>query len=164
MKPPATPPLLQTDAGPDTWTASSDGSAVPNPGRMGVGAVLVAPDGRRYTLSQVTRDHGCNNEAEARAVAWVLAEARGHGATVLRLQCDNSLVVQQLSAADPPPVARLQECFDALRAQAAGFAALTVVWVPRHRNGEADALARAALGLGPKAGPTPKQLRRGRRR
>lgn len=147
-----------------TWLASSDGSAVPNPGRMGLGAVLVAPDGRRWTLSHAPHGDGCNNEAEARAVAWVFAEARRHGASALRLQCDNSLVVEQLTAVAPPPVARLTALFDALRAEAAGFAALTVVWVPRHRNDEADALARAALGLGPKAGPTPKQLKRRRRR
>ncbi|MDP1566066.1 MAG: ribonuclease H, partial [Polaromonas sp.] len=50
-----------------SWIIYADGSAVPNPGRMGLGAVLVAPDGTRHVLSMATDARGCNNEAEARA-------------------------------------------------------------------------------------------------
>ena len=45
------------------WRAWFDGSALPNPGRMGLGFVLQGPDGSVDEGSFVTREAGCNNEA-----------------------------------------------------------------------------------------------------
>ncbi len=134
------------------WSIYCDGSAAPNPGRMGLGAVLTAPDGARHTLSLAPEGRGCNNEAELRAFAAALAAAKAHGARRLQVYSDNSVLVDQLGAAPAAPVARLADSFDEARALLAGFEHATVSWVPRHRNGEADALARAALGMAPKAG------------
>ena len=53
-------PPLQAAAPP--WVVYCDGSAMPNPGRMGLGAVITAPDGTRHTLSQATDSRGCNND------------------------------------------------------------------------------------------------------
>ena len=41
------------------WVIHCDGSAVPNPGRMGMGAVLSAPDGTQHTLCQLAPTKGC---------------------------------------------------------------------------------------------------------
>lgn len=136
-----------------TWNVWCDGSAIPNPGRMGLGAVVVAPDGSRHTLSQSPQDTGCNNEAELRAVTLSLEDLKARGARCVRIHTDNSIVVAQLrSTADQvsEPVVRLAAMFDAARALAADFKSVEIVWIPRARNGEADALARAALGVGPK--------------
>ena len=65
------------------WVVHCDGSAAPNPGRMGLGAVLVAPDGTRHTLSRATHTTGCNNEAELRALMAALRELPSRGATRL---------------------------------------------------------------------------------
>ncbi|MES2685648.1 MAG: reverse transcriptase-like protein [Pseudomonadota bacterium] len=132
------------------WTLHCDGSAVPNPGRMGLGAVLVAPDGTRHPLSTATDARGCNNEAEARALMLALREAQARGATVLQIYSDSSLLVAQLGAEGAPPVLRLAALYAELAALLATFAHTSLHWIPRHRNGEADALARAALGLAPK--------------
>ena len=134
----------------DGWTVHTDGTAWPNPGRMGLGAVLVAPDGRRLTLSIAAPQSGCNNEAELRAVMAALALARAEGAEVVRLHCDNSIVVAELAGTAPRPMARLHGLFDEARVLAASFRRLELVWIPRHRNAEADVLARAAVGLAPK--------------
>ncbi len=132
------------------WLIHCDGSAMPNPGRMGLGAVLVAPDGTRYTLSQATGERGCNNEAELRALMAALHAARTHGATVLRVFSDSTILVEQLGETASRPIARLAQLFDEARALLRSFDAATLTWIPRHRNGEADALARAALGFAPK--------------
>lgn len=135
-----------------TWTVWCDGSAIPNPGRMGLGAVVVAPDGSRHTLSQSPQDTGCNNEAELRAVTMALEALRARGATHAKVHSDNSIVVAQLGTGTgqaAEPVARLAVMFDAARA-AATFESVELVWIPRSRNTEADMLARAALGVGPK--------------
>lgn len=140
-------------SGPDSllpWTVYCDGSAMPNPGRMGVGAVITAPDGARHTLSQATHTTGCNNEAELLALTLALQELRARGATAVRAYSDNSILVEQLAASEAKPIARMAALFDDARALLASFDDARVQWIPRHRNGEADALARAALGFAPK--------------
>ncbi|NVM90906.1 ribonuclease HI [Variovorax sp. SG517] len=135
------------------WTVYCDGSAMPNPGRMGIGAVITAPDGSRHTLSQATHTTGCNNEAELLALTLALQDLRERGATAVRAYSDNSILVEQLGPPGPEPVApivRLAGLFDEARALLGSFDDARVNWIPRHRNGEADALARAALGFGPK--------------
>lgn len=131
----------------DVWTVHCDGGAVPNPGRMGLGVVMVDPRGQRHTLSQATHLTGCNNEAEVRALMAALQTLKDHGATRLRIHSDNSILVEQCTVPGCKPIARLAGLFDEARALLSRFEHAHLQWVPRHRNGEADALARAALGL-----------------
>jgi len=133
------------------WTVHCDGSAVPNPGRMGLGAVLVAPDGTRHALSRATHSIGCNNEAELRALTDALLAARAQGASAVQVYSDNSILVEQLGGRAVKPIERLADLFDAARVLLASFDRVALQWIPRHRNAEADALARAALGMAPKA-------------
>lgn len=142
------------------WTVYCDGSAMPNPGRMGIGAVITQPDGTRHTLSQATHTTGCNNEAELRALTLALQALRARGATAVLAYSDNSILVEQLNAADPKPIARLTPLFDDARALLGAFDEASVQWIPRRRNAEADALARAALGLAPKPAPKAWKKRR----
>ena len=130
-----------------TWLAYCDGSAVPNPGRIGLGAVFTEPDGTRHTLSQAAHENGCNNEAELRALLATLQELKSRGARTLLLHCDNSVVVEQVGSSTAKPIPRLASLFDEARALLNSFDQATLMWIPRHRNREADALARAALGL-----------------
>ncbi|MET3182129.1 ribonuclease HI family protein [Variovorax sp. NFACC27] len=143
----------ETGAGSPAWTVYCDGSAMPNPGRMGIGAVITAPDGSRHTLSQATHTTGCNNEAELLALTLALHDLRERGAKAVRAYSDNSILVEQLGAAGGQavaPIVRLAGLFDEARALLGSFDDVRVHWIPRHRNGEADALARAALGFPPK--------------
>jgi len=135
-----------------SWLIHCDGSALPNPGRMGLGAVLTAPDGSRHTLSVATHTTGCNNEAELRALIAALQTLQQHGARSLLIRSDSSILVEQLDGVKPAkPIARLSALFDEARALLQSFEQTRLQWIPQHRNGEADALARAALGLPPRA-------------
>jgi ribonuclease HI len=138
----------------NSWVIHCDGSAEPNPGRMGMGAVLIAPDGKHYTLSQATTSKGCNNEAELRALIAALREGKALGAKALRVYCDSSVLVEQLGSLDvklhAKPIARLAGLFDEARQLLKSFEQASLQWIPRHRNAQADALARAALGKLPK--------------
>ncbi|HSD36219.1 MAG TPA: ribonuclease HI family protein [Rhodocyclaceae bacterium] len=147
-----------------SWTIHCDGTALPNPGRMGIGAVLTAPDGTRHTLSQATGMHGCNNEAEARALIAALRLLQNIGAenAALHIRSDSSVLVAQLGGA--APIVRLTDVFDEARQLLQQFGNARLSWVPRHRNSEADALARAALGLPSKAGVKPRPKKRRSRR
>ncbi|MDB5847269.1 MAG: ribonuclease, partial [Rhodoferax sp.] len=59
----------------------------------------------------------------------------------------SSIVVEQLTSATARPIARLAPLFEEARALYQSFGEARLVWIPGHRNGEADALARAALGM-----------------
>lgn len=129
------------------WTVHIDGSAMPNPGRMAIGAVIMAPDGSCHRLSEALHATGCNNEAELRALMAALHKLSELQASRLAIFSDSSIVVEQLATgrAPPRPIARLAALFDAARTLLARFEQVQLHWVPRHRNTEADALARAAL-------------------
>ena len=73
------------------WIIYCDGSAMPNPGRMGLGVVLCAPDGTCHTLAQATHTTGCNNEAELRALLLALGALRERGASALGKRGSNQL-------------------------------------------------------------------------
>ncbi|RYZ12079.1 MAG: reverse transcriptase-like protein [Comamonadaceae bacterium] len=114
---------------------------------MGLGAVLLHPEGHRHALSAVAPGTGCNNEAELRALGLGLAEAKALGATELRVFSDNSVLVEQLGRRGQRPILRLARLIEAMRHELDALAWWRLEWIPRHRNREADALARAALGL-----------------
>lgn len=134
-----------------SWLIHCDGSALPNPGRMGLGAILIAPDGSRHTLSMATHSTGCNNEAELRALIAALQTLQQHGARSLLVRSDSSILVEQLDGVKPAkPIARLRTLFDEARTLLQSFEQARLQWIPQHRNGEADTLARAALGLPPR--------------
>jgi ribonuclease HI len=151
--------------GPDAfWVVHCDGSAVPNPGRMAVGAVITSPSGQVHPLSRALHAVGCNNEAELRALMAALSEAQALGARQVKLFTDNSILVEQLGdsldrALPARPIERLEALFMEARVLMRGFDQVCLNWVPRHRNGQADALARAALGMLPKVS-VPRKRRR----
>ena len=132
------------------WAAWVDGTACPNPGRMAIGIVLVAPDGRRTEWSQALGRSGCNNEAELRAIDTALGLAMQQGATRLTVLSDSRFAVDCLNGIETTMVEPLAGLLHATRQRLSDFDAIELRWLPRHRNAEADRLARAALGLVPK--------------
>lgn len=127
---------------------------------MGLGALLVSPDGAtQHHISEATTFTGCNNEAELRALLLALQWLAQQGvaaSTSVQVFSDNSVLVEQLgSPSAAAPIVRLAPLFDEARGALGQFLHVTLQWIPRHRNGAADALARAALGLAPKAATPP---------
>jgi ribonuclease HI len=127
-----------------------DGSASPNPGRMGIGAVIIEPNGTGHTLSQATHSKGCNNEAELKALLAALRDQHARGVTALLVHCYNSILVEQLGREEAKPIARPALLFDEARMLLKSFEHAHLQLIPRHRNGEADALVCVAVGIQPK--------------
>jgi ribonuclease HI len=138
----------------DTWLAWFDGSALPNPGRIGIGAVLLAPDGRRTQISRRAGD-GDSGEAEYLALIAVLEAALDASATEsipgLLIRGDSRVVIDDLLAPGPGAASlagyrlRARELIALLEAGMDG-ARVTVRWIPRHKNAEADRLSALARG------------------
>ncbi len=103
---------------------------------------------------------GCNNEAELRALLLGLSMAQTHGAKHLCIQTDSSVLVAQLAEGAAPTIQRLLPVLNEAQLALTCFEHIEWRWVPRHRNAEADALARAVHGLRPK----PCSHRRGKKR
>lgn len=114
--------------------------------------MLRSPTGERHAQAMAWPSSGCNNEAELRALMLGLAMAQAHGARHLQIQTDSSLLVDQLADGRAPTIQRLLPLLKDAQDALAGFNHVQWLWVPRHRNAEADALARGVHGLGPKPG------------
>lgn len=140
--------MLRVYPPPHFWILHIDGSAMPNPGRMAIGAVLTGPDGSHGTIGQALPGSGCNNEAELRALQAGLRRAQEQGASHLRIYTDSRWLVEQLTPPAPGvrvrPTERLNPWLQVVRPLLHGFEEVQWRWIPRHLNTEADALARQA--------------------
>lgn len=132
------------------WQAWFDGAALPNPGKVGVGIVLCSPDGVRHEKSCPGGFSGCNNEAELHALCEALEMAYTAGARSLELHSDSDVAVRYVNGTGRTEIARLLPLIARAQAWMVRFDDVDLRWVPRHRNRDADALSRRALGLPPK--------------
>ena len=129
------------------WQAWFDGSALPNPGRIGIGLVLQAPDGTRCERAFVARESGCNNEAELHALCALLELAHAQGARRLCICGDSDIAVKYANGVGATRVRRLLTLVQRAQQLMGDFEEIELRWVPRHRNCSADRLSRQALGL-----------------
>jgi ribonuclease HI len=129
------------------WQGWFDGAALPNPGKLGIGIVLVSPAGIRSETSAPVGGSGCNNEAELHALCTALELAFDAGARHLLLQGDSDVAIRYALGTDSTRIARLVVLIDRARESMRRFEEVRLVWVPRHRNLEADGLSRQALDL-----------------
>ena len=127
---------------------------------MGIGVVLMSPDGVRSDKSALTGCSGCNNEAELHALGAALEMACQAGARRLVVRGDSDVAIRYVRGPDSTQIARLVVLVARTREWLQRFESVQLVWVPRHRNVEADRLSRQALGL-PEAAI---RVARGRRR
>jgi ribonuclease HI len=145
------------------WTAWVDATALPNPGRIGIGLVLVSPAGVRQDHARLADVRGCNNEAEVRAVAVALELASAAGARRLTIFSDSRFAVDCLNGLDRTAIRHLDALLSATKARLPDFDMVRIAWLPGRRNVDADRLARSALGLPPRTPPSPPAKRRRRR-
>lgn len=140
----------------DGWRGWFDGSAHPNPGRIGIGALLCGPAGERVEISR-SAGHGNSGEAEYLALAALLEAAARLGATDLVVYGDSRVVVDDVNlSAQAVAAGRGAKGLEAHRARVVDLleplGAVSLRWVPRHRNGDADRLSQMAAA-GPLADP-----------
>lgn len=130
-------------AGPaSAWRGWFDGSALPNPGRCGIGALLLGPDGERIEVARGA-GYGNSSEAEYRALIALLDAACAAGARDLTIYGDSQVVINDMHHDAGSPL--LAELRGAASALLAALGNVTLRWIPRHKNGEADALSQRAV-------------------
>jgi ribonuclease HI len=135
----------QRHDGPVTpWRAWFDGSAHPNPGRCGIGALLTGPAGERIEISRPA-GYGNSSEAEYQALIALLEAAVQTGASSLTVYGDSQVVINDVGAAPDGQAQVLRELRTAAVALIAQLDDVTLRWIPRHKNPEADALSQRAV-------------------
>lgn len=126
------------------WRAWFDGSARPNPGRCGLGAVLEGPDGVRVELA-LDGGYGNSSEAEYLALSAVLRAAVLHGADELLVLGDSQVVIDDVNGPDSAAAPALKTFREEVRALLAHLPRAQLRWIPRHKNHQADALSQRAV-------------------
>lgn len=131
---------------PAAWRAWFDGSAHPNPGRCGIGALLLGPGGTSVEISQAA-SYGNSSEAEYRALIAVLEAALDAGAADLAVYGDSRVVIDDVNGPALYAAASLEEYRSAAHALLAQLGRVTLRWIPRHKNAAADALSQRAAAI-----------------
>jgi ribonuclease HI len=133
----------------DGWRGWFDGSAHPNPGRIGIGALLQGPAGERVEISR-RAGYGNSGEAEYLALQALLEAAAELGATGLVVYGDSQVVVNDVNlSAQAVAAGRGAKGLEAYRARVVELLGMlgtvSLRWVPRHRNPDADRLSQQAI-------------------
>jgi ribonuclease HI len=134
---------LRHDGPPTAWRAWFDGSAHPNPGNCGIGALLTGPAGERIEISRPA-GYGNSSEAEYRALIALLEAAVRAGAHGLTIYGDSKVVIDDMNGSDADAARSLNELRRAALALAARLRGVALRWIPRHKNTAADALSQRA--------------------
>lgn len=127
------------------WLAWFDGSAHPNPGRIGLGGLLRNPNGKLFELCAAA-GHGDSNQAEYLALIAVLETAVRMQAAPLVIYGDSRVVIDSLRS--DSHAGMLSDYHAQARTLLAQLPDVTLHWVPRHQNAAADALSQRAMMLG----------------
>jgi ribonuclease HI len=133
--------LRKRHAGPaSAWQGWFDGSALPNPGRCGIGIRLTGPGATVIELA-LGGGHGSSSDAEYRALIALLETAVAHGVRDLTVYGDSRVVLDDVSAADGAHAEVLAGYRRRARQLMERIPGLSLRWLPRHRNQAADRLA-----------------------
>jgi ribonuclease HI len=131
-------------ASPTAWRAWFDGSAHPNPGRIGIGALLTGPAGEDVEISR-RAGHGTSGDAEYLALIAALEMAVELGVGELLVYGDSQVVVQDVLLSPQSGAKALEQHRARVGQLMEAMAQVHVRWVPRHKNGEADRLSQQAV-------------------
>lgn len=133
-----------------SWLAWFDGSARPNPGRIGIGGVLRSPAGELFEHC-APAGHGDSNQAEYLALIAILEKALELGAAPLIVCGDSRVVIDSLRS--DSHAGSLSAYHAHARDLLAQLQDVTLRWIPRHRNAVADALSQRAFGAAGASSP-----------
>lgn len=123
------------------WQGWFDGSASPNPGQIGIGAVLRSPFNEFIDISRVG-GLGDSSQAEYLALLALLGAASLQGVIVLTIYGDSRTVIDDVTDAHRVESLAAYRC-DAQQLCAA-IGEVEFRWIPRAQNSRADGLSQKA--------------------
>lgn len=136
--------LVERQPDSKSWLAWFDGSTHPNPGKMGIGALLKNPDGNTIEIS-FAAGQGDSNVAEYLALIAVLEEAVRNQPKKLVIYGDSQIIINEVNNADKAGAFCLQDYRQRALQLMEQLTAVTLTWIPRKKNTAADALSQQAV-------------------
>ncbi len=136
------------------FSIHADGGARGNPGPSGAGAMIRNEFGNSVASVSQFLGTRTNNFAEYEAVILAFAALSKivpegkRGETEVVVKMDSELVVKQMNKIYKVKHPVMKEQFARLARVAATFGTVSFTHVPREENGDADALANAAMDRG----------------
>ena len=124
---------------------NTDGLSKNNPGQAAIGAVLKDPRGKIVSTISQSIGIASNNVAEYRAIIAALEAALKHSADEIELRSDSELVVNQLNGRYKIKSTALRPFYLEAAKLLGQFKKVSIKYVPREQNTEADRLANEAL-------------------
>jgi ribonuclease HI len=128
------------------WQAWFDGSAHPNPGKIGIGGLLAGPDGETIELCQCA-GFGNSSVAEYRALIAVLEAAVRLQPAQLVIYGDSLVIIDDMNQHAAKGADSLRGEREHARSLIAQMRHVELRWIPRHRNAAADRLSQQAVAL-----------------
>jgi ribonuclease HI len=128
------------------WLAWFDGSAHPNPGKIGIGGLLAGPDGETIELCQCA-GFGNSSVAEYRALIAVLEAGVRLQPAQLIIHGDSLVIIDDVKGDAAKGAASLQQERTRALGLIAQLSEVELRWIPRHRNGAADRLSQQGVAL-----------------
>jgi ribonuclease HI len=123
-----------------------DGAAIPNPGQMGIGVVLIQDNLIIREISRKLPDVGTNNIAEYVALNIGIQAALELDWKHVIIEGDSKLVINQLNGIWRVRQNHLKKLHSEVSKNLANFESFSIKWIPREQNSRADVLASKALG------------------
>ena len=122
-----------------------DGASRGNPGPAAIGVVIRDESGSTAVRLSSYIGNTTNNQAEYAALITALEEAKKLEAEHVDIRTDSQLMAEQIRGNYRVRNANLRPLFEQAKESLADFKSYAIVYVPRERNNEADALANEAL-------------------
>ena len=122
-----------------------DGAAIPNPGEMGIGVVLIEDKDIITEIAKKLPDKGTNNIAEYTALLTGISAASELGWKDVLIEGDSKLVINQVKGAWKINKAHLKRLHAQVVKELSKFDSYALNWIPREKNSVADELASKAL-------------------
>ena len=133
-------------AAPHAWRAWFDGCAHPNPGRIGIGALLTGPQGERVEI-RLRGAPGNSGQAEYAALIALLEAALPLRPAELLVFGDSQVVIDDVNRRTAVGARGLESQRARVDALIGQLGKVTLAWIPRHKNGAADQLSQQAIAL-----------------
>lgn len=140
----------------DTPIMLFDGTAVDNPGTAAAAAILLLPNGRRYTVSQFL-SLATDIEAKYTGLSIGLKKAKQLGIKALEIKGDSELVFNQVNGLTPVVDKKLQNLHQEIQKLMRGFERVSLECITTKQNRSAAAAVNRCIGeaLGREAKPAP---------
>lgn len=123
----------------------TDGAARGTPGPASAGAIVYDEGGAVLARAGLALGDATNNVAEYEGVLLGLREARRLGADDVALYSDSRVIVEQIAGSYACNAEHLRPLRDQARELSATFARLSIEYVPREQNREADKITQEVL-------------------